>query len=231
MSQPFLAVANTFRLVTRKHDTVDTTELWTNTWAVTYPPGDSPEEGDEIVDAILNFEGFITYNTVILQDLLVYPWQYGMSGSGPTPPILVVTVDSAGSIPTVNTSPAWQGGGPAGSNVVAHIKLNRTSGPRNGKHFFRGVLEKNDIKATGAGEAWSLSNAGSPTVIDEVIDSYISTHMPPFFAGGSNTQNAHLAIVHAHKSGGVIVSAVAGGVSGMEFAAVAGLQRRQRSGT
>lgn len=231
MPQPFLAVPHAWRLVVRSHDGVNPAQLWTNTWCI-YRPGDllAPDITDPIFDHIVDFHGFCLYAPSVVQDLLLYPWQYGMSGSGPTPPVAVETANFLGEIPATNTSPAWQGGGATGANVVMHLKLARVSGPRNGKHFFRGGLQKADITSTGAGEPWVLSNAGSPTLIPTVLNAEANTLFSDVYAGGAGSGGNFLGIVHAHKSGGFVVSATPGYVASITFEAVSGLQRRRRSG-
>lgn len=232
MPQPFIEVSHAWRLVTRKHDGVNPTALWTNTWCI-YRPGDTdpPDITSELFTHIADFEIFMLYAPCVLQDYLLYPWQYGMSPSGPTPPIAVETVNALGEIPATNTSPAWQGGGATGANVVQHIKLVRTSGPRNGKHLFRAGLQRSDITSTGAGEPWTLSNAGSPTLIPTVVNAQAVTLLGDAFQGGPGFEGNYLGLVHTHKSGGFIETASVGGVSAVIWDAVTGLQRRQRSGT
>lgn len=228
MAQPFLPVADAFRAVTRKHDSADITKLWTNTWAI-WKVGTEPQPTDAVFDVIAEFERFGMYAGATFQDILLYPWEYGKNPAGPTPPIWEKTYNQVGEVPGTNGSAAWQGGGPIGADVCVLLKLIRSGiGPRNGKHFLRGSLEKNDVEALSLGQERTYSNAGNPALIPEVWQAHANAVFPPFLAPNSAATAPILGIVHSHRAAGVIATAAIGGVATVQVTSVADLQRHKR---
>lgn len=228
-TQPYLPLANAYRVRVVKHSTADVSNSWSNTYAMHDASGNPPSTWSTFASSLANFEANVYYPEVQVDAVEIYSWSVGKAPGGPQPPLITFPFVLTGQV-VARGDPAYQGGGYTGAEVVTFIEHQRTTGPRNGKSFYRASLQKTDITATGAAEPWIFSNAGPSghTIPASILAQFVS-YLDGYTTSGSPPDpNIQLGIVHTHRSGGVIVSAVFGQISGIQVKGITGLQRRKK---
>lgn len=229
MAQPYLPVAETYRIRVVKHSTVDVSNSWSNTYAMHDTRTPVPSDWSTFASSLANFEANLYYPDVQIDTVEFYPYSFGRAPGGPQPPIVSFPFTLTGQV-VARGDPAYQGGGYTGAEVVIFLEHLRNSGPRNGKNFYRGSLQKADITSTGPAEPWSFSNAGgSGHLIPTSVLAQFTSYLLGYTTGSVDPDpNIQLGIVHSHRSGGVIVSASFGTINGAEVKGITGLQRRKK---
>lgn len=225
MPQPYIPVPNCYRFVLVSSEASDVTDKWTNVYEVrdnNPPSAEALFQG--IADQIAAFHQDITYAGTRMLQTEVYPYSIGAAPGGPVAPVYVfshgINGNNNGAHPGV-----WSNlGDPAPGFVSALLRLNRRSGPRNGKKFIRGVFRAGDLVVGGYHDpvATNISTLGS------VIGTSAHSFLGDFMAGDVDFDPAalELIIVHTHKdpATGFITAATPGGINSIAYERVTTIQ-------
>jgi hypothetical protein len=195
MAQPYINVANTFRIRFKQAGSEDLTDTWMNEWDAVYPANTLPTLSDSIVTDLLSFSRFLAYPDVLFTEVLIDDWHLGPVGGNT---FFSLTGPLANLPGTALTTGGLQGqsGGPIGGEVCLLVDRGTNGQRRGGRLFVRGALQKNDVASSAGGEWVILNNTQFPAAFNQLVTSFLAPH----FGGG--TSSPHLAIVRTHRSPG-----------------------------
>jgi|SRR5215813_1533400 len=218
MPQPHLTAANCYRFVVVSSEASDPTDKWTNVWEIRDNNPTSVEAlFQATADAIASFHQDISYDGVKIQQTEVYPYSVGADPGGPVAPLYVFTHGLTGDNNGAHGG-VWSNlGDPCPGYVAGLLRLNRQSGPRNGKKFIRGMFKTGDVTTSGFHDPLANSRTNLPATVNTSAHSFLGD----FLKGDADFDPAALEIIimHSHRDPdtGFITSLTPGSVNSITW--------------